>query len=321
MTPVIFPLTYLSKCDISKIFEYFETVALYLPHSEMIPEAIRQPGLKERVQLSWIPGADEQRLKKTLSHFQQWAHQHGGPQGLGADFLLAHKGAVPFMDEDAISAIRSQIKKGSAPDSSPEADDRLFEARLFLAMAHSLDHDHDSLKDDFDQLAVMESELLKRMHGPDPSGNLGKGIISSTGGFDPGAHLTGERLTHWARLFLAAPYPDAQFVTPSRAVMEYLQERTPNLIELAHESTPSPVGPNSRSTLLDRLNQVIASDDPASTVVPHLTGSACLRLFIARDMPPHRFFSGLAGADPGSLQKTESLGGPSHTLLILLEAG
>lgn len=230
MEPIYFPFTTILKPALAKFGMWDAPLVLYAPTKGGISPDITNMAAAGLLGVRIPVPADEDKLKKVIKAYGDWARQHVGDPGGLAAFKAAHGDGAPFFDDTYIASIRSAIKK--YPDgrqSEANRPDNLLQARLFLLMAQQFDVQNDGLDRDFDALMQMERSLYKELKGLDEHLD-----IKSVPVEDRGARMTDARLSAWSRLFLAdnpKPAPTASdiFVTDSPAVFEYLQELVPTL--------------------------------------------------------------------------------------------
>lgn len=306
MFAVYFPLTYLTQQAARRVGACFSNTVVY--------QALKTPGEIPGFQTIVPVSGDEQSLRKAIQSYQAWAELHQG-EAL-ADFKV-RMDEVPFYSENTIAGIKSELLKRSRQGSDPGPEEKttpeqaLFAARLFLAMAHEHDAGEDQLQEDLKGMKTLEQKLFDELKGE--SEDLEEDLsfaeaIQGPGKEDPVEDfLADRRMAAWARLALADSRRSFVYVTPSRAALDFLLDRTLVAPEPLLEIRGIPVTPDEnpglmawKQDLLKILEDVALSADPwtkcAAPDVPEVSGedTASLTVYLAPNIDPKTFLKRVA---------------------------
>ncbi|UCF93220.1 MAG: hypothetical protein JSW39_03405 [Desulfobacterales bacterium] len=234
MTPIYFPLTYLAPTIGTALTGYFRQVIVYRPAMGNLPEEMQRMAENGGLEVRMPMRGDEQRIETALQSFQSWARLHHGPHGRGKDFLKYCGRTVPFFDDTSASQIIADIKRSPPQGSAVAPSDRLFCARLFLALAQEYDRQSYEIERDLRRYDQLAQGLINDLKGEDElfiAGSRRKADLRSE---DPAQSMFMERLEAWACLMRNDSAPGGLFVTNSRLVCEHLIESTPSATKIFH---------------------------------------------------------------------------------------
>lgn len=221
MIPIYFPFTYVSSSAVARLERWFDELGILAPAADA-------PGPSGHGSLTWRlfapPPGEEAILKRLEAEWRRWADMHAGADL--AAVMAAQEADGGFATAPAINSLRSRIRAGAGEASTSPGEAPLPAARVFLHLAHCLDQDQDTLREQLHHVADLERRMHQEIDGGTrPDSFLAAPIREE----DPGAVLTQRRLTAWARLALALSVPADVLVTDSPAVIDHLIERLDHL--------------------------------------------------------------------------------------------
>ena len=226
MSVVYFPFTVPSPSAMRCLAACFSKTAVFRISDSNLPEHLisweKSGFLDIRVPVS----GKEKKIADVLRDYQNWSSLHENTPSA----YLKHQSDIPFYSDTSISKIRTDITRrirekeaAAASDFNPE--ERLFAARLFLALAEEYDLNQILMTEEFQAIDTMEKKLFGDLKGeagePDflPSHPL-DAVIE-----DPGCHMTEERIKAWALLMLKDETDSGVYATDSRAVFDFLHDQ------------------------------------------------------------------------------------------------
>ncbi len=223
-----FPFTFISEKLAGACHARFGRVAVYQPAAGNTPASMQNLEAGGRIALKYPVKGDDQRLADLARHFQSWGEVHQKDAAVLKKF--AESG---FFSREFAPEISTEILKG--PKETEPEPDPVFNARLFLLLAQ--EHDRQTFEIEND-LALTDDAARKMFAGirgrTDDSPGFSDDFGYSAGPLaaDPGAYMTESRLRAWKYLMGADQEPPSVLVTPSRAVIESMQERFENMERL-----------------------------------------------------------------------------------------
>lgn len=240
MNAIYFPFTVVSGQTADALSACFKSVSVYQP-STHTPKALTEkgglPSPKRRetggevfaAEIRRPVQSDEDKLEALAKDYKKWAELH---QGAELNFFKFRHDD----DDHAIAHIRSELKGYGIVQ---EAADPLFNARLFLKIAQEFDLERQDVDREITAFEKMEKSLFEELRGEDDAEieiPLEKSLLRRE---DPGEFMTEERLNAWTRLMLEDSEVSDFFVTTSRAVFEFLAEKTPHLKPYSSKEIPA----------------------------------------------------------------------------------
>lgn len=328
MKATLFPFTDISEPQLSAATAVFGNLLIYQPSSLPSPPPLQAMIDSGAVELRRPVQGDEKRLHALLQEYRQWAELHGN------DDLARFKprqGEIPFFEDDSPLKIRSEVlRQTRSGPTAPSAADALFQARVFLEIAHAFDRQQQELQQELETIDAHQQAMLRELGGfDDLPVEKATGVAPLP---DPGDNMTTERLSAWSRLALQAPQADAVLVTGSRAVWDLLADRFPATQILAQWPLAAGLSADSEAAvqwrtklwgILDDLAQTDwpPSAPPALPALPPVPAAApgplalTLALMPTTSLP--RLLADLAGIPPVSTEKDFACR-HRHTLLALI---
>jgi hypothetical protein len=275
MTPLYLPFTLPSEITAPAIFRFFKSIALYRPQEGPWPEGLKPLLAAGRIEERVPVRADNEALTQALAACRQWAFERGlGSGGAGA-FLKAQPKKTPLYDEDAVGRLRRQILNGGQPEGDAEAQNPIFEARLFLAMAEAYDSDNENAALQLKMLQAVEDEALRELHGTAVAdAKIGPSTAAIAAAEDRGAFMTATRLRAWSILASQGDDLPPLLVTDSPAVAaEILEHYKGGGLErpiLTLQLPPEGDGDHTilQARFLAWLDRVVAAESPDSLFSP-----------------------------------------------------
>ena len=234
MKAVYFPFTYISQSAADLMNCCFHEWILYQPVSMQLPSFLKDKALEKRVEIRLPEGGDETQLKMLLKDYRNWVDLN---QGQDITSLRFHGDGIPFYSESSISRIRQDIRGGHSEMENQQAVDPLFNARLFLLIAHERDKQDDELSRDLSRLDEMEAALFEAIKGDIDSTETLESAFTVRESPDSGGVLTRKRVEAWATLVLQGCCLLSQampgiYLTDSRSVFDYVLDDAPDAVFL-----------------------------------------------------------------------------------------
>jgi len=227
MNAIYFPFTVISGQAADALNACFKSVSIYQPSTHM-SKALAELAEKGLSEIRRPVQGDDDKLEALAKEYRKWAELH---QGAELNFFKFRQD-----DDHAIAHIRSELKGYGIPQ---EAADPLFNARLFLKIAQEFDAERQDVDREISAFEKMEKSLFEELRGEDDAEieiPLEKSLLRHE---DSGAFMTEERLNAWTRLMLEDTEISDFFVTGSRAVFDFLAEKTPHLKPYSSKEIPA----------------------------------------------------------------------------------
>jgi hypothetical protein len=329
MRPIYFPFTYISKPTAQALAACFTHTAVYQLSTSKIPDEMRESADRGLFEIR-IPVHDNgEKLDAIVKEYRTWADVHRGSE-IGFLKFMADK--IPYFDETSSSQIRAFIKKSGEKPSPREKPDPLFHARLFLHMAQELDLQNDRLTRDLVAVEAMEEDFMKALKGENEDDPARAAAINALETDDPGHYMTEERIESWSLLMQQDPQVSGIFITSSRAVLDLLVDRMPEMEEVTRfDAFPAGV-PDAQALatwqdeLIKHLETLATGPWPAETEamanppeVPGSESTTALTLFIAPGKTPLEFFADFVDTDALQGESTPDSPRFKNTLIGLVE--
>jgi hypothetical protein len=168
---------------------------------------------------------DGEKLDKISKDFRDWRSL---TTGFESSYLKTQKGRIPFFEDSAISRIKSKIKNDSEHVTKEKPDHDL-NARLFLLLSQQYDMQNHEIDQNLLLTQNMEQEIFNKLI--DGKADLmGSGLedptIDKSPRVSPDDSMIGERISSWTRLFMHDRDISGLYITHSKAIFEYLIEKT-----------------------------------------------------------------------------------------------
>ena len=267
--PVYFPMTYLPADSLNRLAACFEKTRVYRPADSPLPEAMQAATQRGRLQIETPALNEPDELAAQLEVYYAWAAEN---KGVDLAALKGRDSGIPYFGDSTVSGIRQNIREKGDQGVPADTPDPLLEARLFLSMAQELDRQDNELEKSLDEVRVREDSMLLELLGDTDRHPEVAAALQGGAAADPGAYMTGSRIKAWRQLALTGQGPGSLLVTDSRAVCDYLVERSPGLQKAGPELV-LPLPPPGESApaawqprLMDYLAALISS--PAEVPPP-----------------------------------------------------
>jgi hypothetical protein len=234
---LLFPFTTIPPGSSAALQACFGRLTLVRPTQSAAPEETGNwPALRVPV------GVDEKRVQTLVREYASWADLHQGNRGIDDGLHRFAKDPLPFAEDGTPSRIRDAIRRAGQARTPEDADTRLVNDLVFLSLAERYDRQSFGVQEAFRDLSRRETELLDALRGDEGVASRRMPAVLSAAS-DPGAYMTPERLSAWARvarcIFADPPFPVAA-VTTSQAVIETLAEGLEGFVEIVRLGlTPS----------------------------------------------------------------------------------
>ena len=313
MTPVYFPFTHLPSRAAPALQACFESLTLLRPFADPLPPGMRELERRGFLKIVAPVRGDEEAPAAALRQLQEWGDRHAG--GVGPATAFWH-GRVAGGDPSAFE-LAARIKRRPTSVEGPCAADRLRAARVFLHLAQELDRQEDELLQGLashDQLNARLMEGLMGRPGPGPPSRQSPSALPHE------AHRLADRLSAWARLFIARECPRPVLVTTGAGVVEHLLEQCAGARHL-----PDAAGHRPGRALIPELAQWAAA--PAERIATLLPtdggeGAGLNRggpiAFVFPGQAPRHFLNRLAGCEQGGGAVVPGTSPEEHTLVVLI---
>ncbi len=244
MKPVCFPFTDIPEVLCRAAARYLGPVTVYQPIPGRSSSQLNQLRDDGYAVIKTAVAGDAETLDALVRDYRKWVELHSGG---GVDFYRAHKEWIPGFDENSLSGIRSQIlrKNRQEPDQTPAEADPLIHAAVFLQIAREFDIQNREINQGVLDISKLEKDLMETIQGEAAGESEEENRYQWD---DPGAFMTEERLSAWARLFLNDPVPCDILVTFGNAIKDFLTDRLEDMRSIYMlESTPFPEDAGSRT--------------------------------------------------------------------------
>lgn len=300
MKPIYFPFTFVSEKMGRALYACFRQTMVYQALRQDFPRAIDSMIKNGNLKLNIPVTGDEKNIRSITKEYKNWVQSHQGSELI---HLKSTFDKIPFFDESFVAQIKADIKKQATNKKEKKEPDILFNARLFLHIAHEFDFQKDKLKRELVFIKKMEQNLFKNLKGE--NGLIQNDIFQNTQSEpdDPGRYMIQKRLKAWDILRHVAQPATALFVTGSRAVIEHLNDGIPE-IELIKTLDSIPVVDHEiqvledwKKNLIHSLEYLATTHWPASAdditdapQVPDISEKISLKIFIIPGKTPDSFF-------------------------------
>jgi hypothetical protein len=329
MKPLFFPFTYISKPTARALAACFAQTAVYQLATSKIPDEMQESADTGILEIRIPVDDDVKKLDAIVKEYRTWADVHRGSE---IGFLKSMADKIPYFDETASSQIRALIKKTAEKAPSPDKPDPLVHARLFLHMAQELDLQNDRLTRDLVAVEAMEEDFMKELKGEDEEDPVRAAAINALETDDPGHYMTRERIESWALLMQQAPRVSGLFITSSRAVLDLLLDRMPEMEQVTRFDAVPEGLPDAealaawQNELIQHLENLATGPWPADVEapadppeVPGSESTVALTVFIAPGKTPHEFFAECLETDALKAESKQDRPRFKNTLVGLIE--
>lgn len=256
------PFTYLSETLADRLTAALGPLAVWQPLAAMMPAHLRARADQGRLHMRLPAGVDPEMLNQAVQAFNQWADLHHGKLGDLTSVFRAGQGPAVWLQEADAHQIRDQIRRRS-DTASPKVNSALFQAALFLCLAHAYDQQQDALTRELGSVRCLEEQFGHILGDPDDRDTSLGPVVSPSGeenGADRGLHMTERRMQAWARLAETQTDPDLVYFTTSGAVWAHLMELFPDALPVLDDRS----GPDDRQT---RSRASFSPDKLAATLI------------------------------------------------------
>ena len=329
MKPIYFPFTYVPESVGKALAACFRQTTVYQISGTKIPEDMQELSQEGILDIRIPVEVNAEFFDKVFKDYRDWVDIH---QGTETAFLAAMASNIPFFDESASSQIRADIKKIEKQIPHEANPDPLFNAKLFLHMAQEFDLQKKELDQDLMDIENMEDDFMKNLKWEDDDDHaryISRKILEK---YDPGHHMTTERINAWASLMSQDSQISGLYITTSRAALEHLIEIIPEMEQVICLGA-IPMGVEKNETLsnwqdgLIKTLEVLATENWPMSMdnmanPPEISGKATdvkLTIYIVPNKIPHKCFSGCVKTDAfkaGSVQTGTQF---KNTLIGLVE--
>ena len=256
---IYMPFTYISQSHLDWITATLGALSVYAPIPDLVSAQQRDYEKRELLDLRVPQGLDSQQLALAFRQFKQWAHMHDGRIADMAGYLKAAAGHPPLVDESSPTQITHQIRHFGEMDED-EAADPLFQAALFLAMAHEYDQHQDDMARDLNAVDILEKRMLEQMSDGSALEREGLSVAESTGPVgredEAGLFMPESRIKAWAHLAAADTLAPALLLTTSQSVAGHVSELCADGIHLGTWSVDTAEGATQDA---NQIREIIAS--------------------------------------------------------------
>lgn len=324
------PFTFLGQSTIDRLYSVFGPVAVCQPLVELTSDIMRQAAGDGRLHFCPPDNVDQNRLRQSLRAFTSWAAAHQGRSGDLTGFFRSQQthrpGRGAGQDEADAHQIHAQFRRRT-DGGATESVDPLFEAALFLCLAHTYDQQQETLNLDLGKVHAMEENLGRILGEPDAAETTIGPSLSGETASDRGAYMTRRRLESWARVVLAHADDDSGFVTTSDAVMEDIQERCPAMEPVARIPVPTADDGivHGSSLSADPIGSgffsLARAEDPGAAAAdlfnaPALTEhGALLTVYALQGCPPRDFLLKFIDKIQDDMNTAAQMSPPCHTII------
>lgn len=315
MTPIYFPYTCLFAREQATISTCFRPLTIVQPLMGT-PPAEMQPWVSDgSLEIRCPAGNDAHRIRAVIAEFQNWAQMH---KGSPLSFFKTRADGVPFYDASSVTHIQSDIRKYGRDNESDPAQERLFQARLFLQMAQDFDLQQMELSRRLQAVGAREAGLFDALGNGETRRQSSTRLSDPVPGADTASYMLTERLQAWALVMQREQTPAGIYVTANPQVIEDVEEMFSGLETLWHDPGVTWPGEEAlgpwRKWLSRRIdNWATATQPPQAPDLPP-TGAGtddCQRLSITilrlREHSPARWLARLSGAEAPNAPGGETL--------------
>ncbi len=269
------PFTYIPEDLARRLTKAFGQLAVWQPLESLAPVHMLDLAREGRLQWRRPEKVDPIQLGRAARSFDQWGELHGGKIGEMNTFF--HGGQGADAQEGSVHQIRSQIRRWGATGAA-DTDAALFQAALFLCLAHNYDHQQDALAQELGSVQRLETQFGQILGDiGDADTSLGSAVSpAGNGAADPGLFMTERRLRAWARLAASQAAADGVFITTSHAVWEHLLALFPEmkLTTLSPSKGQHSLGRLSADELTTLLGALRQAENPGALFAEHC-GAGC----------------------------------------------
>ncbi len=282
------PFSYLSEERLCRVTRFFGKVTIYQPGDFLLTDDMRRHLDNNALEARIPADVDQGRLRNVLRDFKSWAARTQSRAGDLAGFFRSMEGRLPMMDESNPSQIGTQIRRFGRQTGVPEPDP-LFQAVLFMAVAHEYDTQQESLSRELGSIQALEQRMFDRLAGrPEvertPRVEPGPG----SGPEEAGLYMTEQRIQAWATVAAADPLPPWAYLTHSRAVWESVLEKLPEMMWVGRWAMqPTQAGP--QADWLEAIEALAFGREPSKAPTGEAGPAPHLSLYVLAGCDPCRF--------------------------------
>jgi hypothetical protein len=299
------PFSYMPASLIDPLTRALGPIAVWQPSDDLVPAHMRAAAEKGLLQLHSPANVNQTQLALTIKQYASWADLHKGRSGDLTGFFRSEQETASWMQESA-HAIRAQIRSAGR-DESTAMESPLFQAALFLGLAHRYDQQQDALNLELRSVASLERRFGSIL-GADGEANRASGPGSPVDQAlsDPGAYMTERRIETWARLAAGGRSAERVFFTTSRAVWESLIERLPEALPASQiDLDPGQTDHCMSEGLTELISALLQAEDPRGVTSdriaakPERKSGWTLLLHVLVGCPPHKALARLTQVSRG----------------------
>lgn len=314
------PFSYVPEPLIDPLSRALGPIAVWQPSDDLVAAHMRAASEKGLLQLQYPADVNQSLLVLAIKQYASWADLHKGRSGDLAGFFRSEQETAAWMQESA-RAIRTQILS-TGRDESVEVESPLFQAALFLSLAHRYDQQQDALNLELRSVASLERRF-GRILGEDEEENKvsGAGSPLDQAFFDSGAYMTERRIETWARLATGGRSSERVFFTTSQAVWESLIERLPEAVPAAQiDLDPRQTGHSASEGLTELIATLLEARDPRNVTGnrmatnPEQRSAWTLLLHVLVGCAPDRALDRLMRGPSGPRVPEKSAAAPPNTV-------
>lgn len=345
MEPIYFPFTYIPNATIQVLSECFKTTAVYQPsNGSRLPDGMQKWVDQEIIRVHVPVQGDESRLAQVCRSYYDWANLH---QGALTNFLRTAQNEIPLFEETSAFRLRAEIGRAVSERGAPHggqgqktvesSEDLLFKARLFLQMAQEYDIQCRDIQSELRSLDKMQHNLFKNLKGD--AEELGELIgedendtaFACSMADNATEYRIEDRLAAWTQLLRRDAKRSAVFITSSRAAIEYILEKMPQVRRVADFPihTLQDVGSGEMNRLQENLVRYLETltnggspESVAGLEKPDMNitaGNVSLTLYLASGKNPLDFFSSCVDGNDFQAIQDERKSEYKNTVLGLIE--
>jgi hypothetical protein len=312
------PFSYHSKKRLARVIHNFGKITIYQPAEYMLPEHMRSHRDHGDLEARIPVGIDQVRLRNVLQAFKGWAGMLQPRSGDLAALFNSMQGRPPMMEETSPSQIKTQIRR-YGQKSETQVIDPVFQAALFMAMAHEYDSHQDALSHELGSVKALEGRMFERLSGRLQDVDDETVEAQDCQPEDAGVYMTEQRLDAWAVLASTDPHPPWVYITHSRAVWESLHDRLPETVLAAHWTLDEKEGQGLTAGHIQTIENLAFSRKPIKTAADEdkTVTTPYVMLHMLSDCDHLRFCSLLSKSDsPKPIVSRQGM--PVNILLGLL---
>lgn len=317
------PLTYIPEPLVDSLTAMLGPLTVWQPLEDLLPAHMRSAAEKGVLRLRYPADVDPELLARTANAFSAWADLHHGRSGDLSGFFGSERNMAAWWQESS-HCLRTQIRPSGRPEPAA-VETPLFQAALFLILAHRYDQQQDDLNLELGTAADFTQklgELLGESGAQRPAWKTDR-PAADPAAHDPAAYMTERRIQSWARLAAAEDAASAGvFITGSQAVWQSLLERLPEAVPVLQcRLDPGQGATSPPEALAALLSDLLQAQHPQSVSADRIAGNHgqrpgwALSLNVLAGRPPNEVLRRLMAASRGSRTPAPSSATSSNTVI------